>query len=180
MRWAQVKAKSSVGGWHNRCVTPGHGHAAGALAAPATRVKPRLSRRRLAGQATADRSDAPPDERQPPPCRARALPPAHLPPPPDSRARSRRAAAPRATAAPRLARSAGPEPAAIRAPAPPAQSEFAWGGIGGGAAPPPCDRSAGSARATPFWGKVSEGGRSPPPSHLGVPRSGRASWNSDA
>src|SRR5881628_3413344 len=78
MRWAQVKAKSSVGGWHNRCVTPGHGHAAGALAAPATRVKPRLSRRRLGVQATADRSDAPPDERQPHPCRARARPPAHL------------------------------------------------------------------------------------------------------
>src|SRR5437667_7190553 len=132
MRWAQVKAKSSVGGWHNRCVTPGHGHAAGALAAPATRVEPRLSRRRLGVQATADRSDAPPDERQPHPCRARARPPAHLPPPPDSRARSRRAAAPRATAAPRLARSARPEPAAIRAPAPPAHN----GGIGRGAKPP--------------------------------------------
>src|SRR2546422_716221 len=115
MRWAQVKAKSSVGGWHNRCVTPGHGHAAGALAAPATRVEPRLSRRRLGVQATADRSDAPPDERQPHPCRARARPPAHLPPPPDSRARSRRAAAPRATAAPRLARSARPGLTAVRA-----------------------------------------------------------------
>src|SRR2546427_9439355 len=154
MWWAQVKAKSSVGGWHNRCVTPGHGHAAGALAAPATRVEPRLSRRRLGVQATADRSDAPPDERQPHPCRARAWPPAHLPPPPDSRARSRRAAAPRATAAPRLARSTGPGLTAVRARASPAQPLF--------------------------WGEVSEGGRSPPPSHLDVSRSTRASWGSDA
>src|SRR5881409_3790605 len=122
MWWAQVKAKSSVGGWHNRCVTPGHGHAAGALAAPATRVEPRLSRRRLGVQATADRSDAPPGERQPHPRRARARPPAHLPPPPDPRARRRRAAAPRATAAPHVGRPAGPELTAVRAPAPPAQS----------------------------------------------------------
>src|SRR5439155_22063473 len=114
MWWAQVKAKSSVGGWHNRCVTPGHGHAAGALAAPATRVEPRLSRRRLGVQATADRSDAPPDERQPHPCRARARPPAHLPPPPDSRARGRRPAAARTTPTRRVAAASGSSPFKLR------------------------------------------------------------------
>src|SRR5438128_8610310 len=174
MRWAQVKAKSSVGGWHNRCVTPGHGHAAGALAAPATRVKPRLSRRRLGVQATADRSDAPPDERQPHPCRARAWPPAHLPPPPDSRARSRRAAAPRATAAPHLARSARESPFERRLCR---RNRSSCGEELEGAPRPLHVIDPPASPAQSILGEASEGAVEAPSDSFDVPRSGRASWN---
>src|SRR5207237_81034 len=90
-----------------------HGYDARARAAVA-RAQPRLPRRRLRVQAKADRSDAPPGERQPHPCRARARAPAHLPPPPDSRARGRRPAAARTTPTRRVAAASGSSPFKLR------------------------------------------------------------------